>query len=233
MKLASLAACGAAACLFAPAAYGAEPVTNSPTAAPAAQPAPTPPSPAAAQEAVKPCCLIPAGTMVTVAIAEPLSAKRSVAGDSFKLKLTAPIVINGVTVVPAGLMGVGEVIDARPGAMGGSPGKLILAARYLDDNGVRVPLQSLKLGGSGADNTGSAVMASALVSPLLILAVKGGDLAYPEGTPASAKVAADVQITPPPAAQTAPAAGSPGAPPPPAAPAPTTDNPTASKGSTP
>jgi len=182
-------------------------------------------------EAAKPCCVISAGTLVSLEIGQTLSTKGSQTGDTFKLRLTAPIVINGVTVAPVGAAGVGEVIDSRPGAMGGGPGKLILAARYLDVDGVRIPLQSLKLGGSGADNTGSAVMAAALVSPLLMLAVKGGDLTYPEGMPARAKVASDVQIPPTAAAQPDPSTGAPQAPPP-AAPAPNDSSP-ASKGSTP
>ncbi len=159
---------------------------------PASAPPPAESTPAGSTVAAPPCCVVPKGTVITIEIAEPLSAKKSTPGDNFKLRLAEPIVINGVTAVPAGAMGMGEVIDARPPAMGGSPGKLILAARYLEVGGVHLPLQSFKLGGSGDDNTGSAVWASAIVSPLLILAVKGGDVIYPIGTRATAKVAADV-----------------------------------------
>ena len=90
-----------------------------------------------------------------------------------------------------------EVIDARPAGFGGKPGKLVIAARYVDYAGHRIILHAMMLGGSGQNN-GTASLAMGLATGFLPgMIVQGGDLAYPAGTTTSAKVGADVTLPPP------------------------------------
>ena len=139
-----------------------------------------------------PCCRVQAGTVVALALVDDLSSKTQKPGDRFRLRLAAPITVDGHTVVAAGAAGVGEVIDAAPGGMGGRGGKLVLAARYLESNGQRLPLQSFKVGvGGGKDYSTESLITSEVVGPFA-LAVHGGNVDWPAGTPATAKLSADV-----------------------------------------
>ena len=144
---------------------------------------------------------IPAGTLLVVELTEPLSSTSSKAGDHFGLRLAEPIEIGGAVVVPAGVMGQGEVIDAKPAGIGGRPGRLVLAARFLESGGQHLNLQSFKLGGGGRDNSSLAVGATIAVG-LVGALVPGGGVEYPAGTRATAKIASDVTAPPsaPPAA---------------------------------
>jgi hypothetical protein len=157
---------------------------------------PTPPSLPAPGAALPPsCCVIPAGTVVVVELTEALSDRKAMSGDRFGLRLAEPIMIDGVVVVPAGVMGQGEVIDAKPPGFGGRPGRLVLAARYLESGQLRLGLQSFKLGGSGRDNSNVVVgveMTIGIVGGL----ITGGELEYPVGARASAKVSTSVATAP-------------------------------------
>ena len=113
-----------------------------PAAAPIAQPSA---QPAAAGN------VIPAGTTVLVEIVDTLKASTSKQSQLFRLRLAEPIVADGKTLVPAGADGGGEVIDAKGPGLGGRPAVLILAARYLVSNGVRIPLGHLRYGSTGKD----------------------------------------------------------------------------------
>jgi hypothetical protein len=144
--------------------------------------------------------IIPAGTIVTLELTEALSASHAQSGDHFGLRLAEPIMIDGDVVVPAGVTGQGEVIDAKPAGIGGRPGRLILAARYLENGDLRLKLQSFKIGGAGGrDNSGLAVGATIAIGIVGAL-VPGGGVEYPPGARATAKISSDVTIPPGPPA---------------------------------
>ena len=157
-------------------------------------------SPLAAQA----CCQIASGTPVSLELLEPVGSKDRRRGDTFEFKLASPLIIDGVSVVPAGVHGFGEVVDAARGGIAGRPAKLILAARYLIFQGRHIPLHGLRLSGAGADKASTAILVSAAISPILSLAVSGGDVQFPAGTRATAKTTGDVTITLPPPATPAP-----------------------------
>ena len=146
------------------------------------------------------CCRVPAGTMVQVELADGVSTKTQKAGDSFTLQLAQPLIVNGQIVLRAGARGLGQVIDAAKPGMGGKPAKLVLAGRYLiGPRGVQAPLQALQLSGAGQNNS-MAAQAAGLggigFMPLgfVGLAVRGGDVTFPRGTLATARIAADVTL---------------------------------------
>lgn len=184
------------------------------TSAAAAQPAAPPTSPPApAQSSPQPSAPGPlkhvaAGSPVTIEITDLLSSNGSKPGAPFALRLAEPLIVDGTVVLPAGLTGAGEVVDAQHGGFGGAAGKLVLAARYVTFGDRRITLRALKFAASGESHVGMS-MAATLVSPVGFL-VQGGETIVQPGTRATAKIGEDLDLpalasppqTPP---QTAPA----------------------------
>jgi hypothetical protein len=160
---------------------------------------PAPPRVAAtalAGESASSCCRLAAATPVVIELAEDVNSKRYRRGDTFAIQLGQTIVVDGHALIPAGVTGRGEVVDAAPGGLAGRPGKLILAARFLDYNGVRLPLRGFKLASGGRDN-GALVLALSDIPDvgILSLAISGGNIDYPAGTWAIAKIASDTDLS--------------------------------------
>jgi len=155
-------------------------------------PTPTPGEPAIAAI----CCVIPEGAVVELEVTQTVSTKTSVRGDKFGLRLVQPIVVEGKVLAPAGLTGVGEVVHAAKAGMAGKAAELIVTARYLDDDGVAIPLRGLNIAThskSLSDEATAAVIAVGVIG----LLVKADEAAVPAGTRATAKVATAVTVTPP------------------------------------
>jgi hypothetical protein len=144
---------------------------------------------------------VPAETVVEVELVNPVSTKVQKSGDTFALRLAAPLIVNGEIVLRAGAPGVGDVVESEKPGMGGKAAKLVLAARYLDQRHGRVPLQGLQLSAAGRDNSSAANvvgLTGIAFAPLGLigLAVTGGDVVFPAGTSATAKVADDIVLPP-------------------------------------
>jgi len=167
------------------------PLVTSPP--PAAVPPPAVP-PSVAPAPVGACCHLAAATPVVIELAEEVSTKLQKRGDIFAIRLAEPIVVDGHPLIPAGVTGGGEVVDAAPGGLAGRPGKLILAARYLNYKGVRLPLRAFRLAGTGRDNVLLVDVASEAVG-ILAVAIPGGNVDFPAGTRAVAKVASDTDLS--------------------------------------
>lgn len=58
--------------------------------------------------------VVPAGTVLTVRLAEAVGSKISTAGQSFSATLAEPVAVEGNTVIPAGANAMGTVVDAKP-----------------------------------------------------------------------------------------------------------------------
>lgn len=158
-------------------------------------------SAALAQEVVPPAPLpipesaaavVAAGTVVELELAEPLTSKLNKRGDKFAIRLAEPIRSKAGILIPAGATGVGEVISAAKAGMLGKPGELLLAARYLEYNGERVPLRTFRMGASGKNNA-AVVMAASFVIPLAFV-IPGGDIEMPAGARANAKLTGDLVL---------------------------------------
>ncbi len=185
--------------VFLAALFAAEPVVVAPqpllTNNIAATPiiAPSPP-------AVIDCCVIKALTAVRLAITNPISSNAVAPGQLFALTLSEPILLDGGRSIPAGTPGQGEVVHASRSGMAGKAGELLLAARYLDYQGTRIPLRSMRFGGVGKDQTGTAnaiAIGTAVVAPLagvFALAITGGEVRLPAGALADARISADTRI---------------------------------------
>jgi hypothetical protein len=145
--------------------------------------------------AARNCCLVPAGTTLYLQLVDELSSKRNLRGDTFRIRLSDPIKVDGRIVVPAGTSGRGEVIDVARAGMGGKPGELVLAARYLTLGDRQIPLRGFKLGGHGVNN-GAEAQTAILLFGAVGLAMKGGDMELSVGAEASAKIAKDIELLP-------------------------------------
>ena len=144
--------------------------------------------------AARRCCRVPAGTVMMVELAEPVSTKTHKTGDTFAIRLAEPVVVQGQVVLQAGTMGVGEVTDASRSGFGGKGGKLVLSVRSLKGpGGSDLPLKGLQLAGVGKGHAGAATALGAAGIAFLPLgvvgiALHGGDVTIPAGTQATAKL---------------------------------------------
>lgn len=191
-------------------------------ASPLTGPGPAAPSPAAttapgsAVPAAMPASVdasarsIPADTEVLLETAQPLSSATAKRGDAFALRLAEPLLVNGATVLPAGATCHGEIIHAERSRGGGKPGELLLAARYIEHEGRRIPLRGFRLSGAGKEKTGAALGTAMVVGPLAMF-VRGGQIEIPVGSRAQARIVQAVDLSAPvaPAAPVASAAATP------------------------
>jgi hypothetical protein len=168
------------------------------TAAPTA-PAPQAPTPVAATPHK-----VAVDTLIVIEFAQPVSTAVQKRGDMFAIRLGQPIMLDGQVLVPAGIPGEGQVVDSGKSGLGGKPAKLVLAARYLDWNGQRLPLHGFSWARTGADRQTEAInLAMVPYAGMLSFLVRGGEIEIPVGTPAQAKLGTDIL---PPSPSPAPAA---------------------------
>ncbi len=152
------------------------------------------PALAAKPRPAAPCCRVPAGAVVQVELAQEVGTRTQKAGDTFALRLAAPLIVNGRVVLPAGAPGVGQVVQASGPGMGGKAAKLVLSAQYVMQGHRRLALQSLQLSAVGKGNVAIAQaigISGIVLGPIgfVGMAVRGGDVYFPEGTRAEAKLA--------------------------------------------
>jgi len=150
----------------------------------AATPVQTPPS-----DGVR----LPADTMVRIALVDDVNSKDRTRGDKFAIRLAKPIIVDGKMVAPAGAVGMGEVVYAERGGGGGSPGKLVLAARYIDVAGVRLRLKAFQLAAGGESDFREMQVAAEFIGPAVMF-INGHNVEYPSDTRATAKIAEDVVL---------------------------------------
>lgn len=153
--------------------------------------------PEAAPEPAPAPLLLPKTTPLTIVIDAELGSKISAAGQKFPIRLARPVTVDGVEVLPAGIIGEGEVVHAKKAGMAGAAGELVLAARYLEHDGRRIELRSFRFYDAGdetlskgQDNTGVSNVTTALAGPIGFL-IGGGNTNVLPGTLASAKTRND------------------------------------------
>jgi len=137
--------------------------------------------------------LFAAGTPVELEILTPINSSQHKRGDKFDLRLSSPLARDGAICVPAGTTGAGEVVHAMPARGGGKPGELLLAGRYLDFTGQRIPLRGMKAAATGDANYGAALGASFAIGPFAMF-IRGREIEIPAGTRVTAKLAQDLVL---------------------------------------
>lgn len=147
------------------------------------------------------CCHVPAGAVVKVELVNQVSSAVQKRGDTFPIRLAAPLIVDGRIVLRAGTPGQGEVIDSTPPGLGGKPAKMVLAASYLNSRRGRVQLDAMQLARPGQDNSTTSHMlgiSGIAFAPLGLagIVLQGGQVVFEPGTVASAKVASNITLPP-------------------------------------
>ncbi len=149
---------------------------------------------AGAQDADSRVTLI-ADTPVVIEIVDPVSSATAVNDRMFAIRLAADVQQDGVTVIPAGTPGEGQVVHAAKSGGLGKAGELILAARRIDCAGIAVPLRGMRLTATGAARGDEALAANVIV-PFAGLLVRGGNREVAAGHRATARIASAITIMP-------------------------------------
>jgi hypothetical protein len=108
----------------------ATPEPSQPPAKKQAAQKPLPPKPAVAQPII-----VPAGTSIAVRTTNALSSESSKAGETFEASLAQPVVVGGVTVLPAGATATGKIVKAASAGRMKGEGVLSLALTSLTVKG--------------------------------------------------------------------------------------------------
>jgi hypothetical protein len=145
------------------------------------------------------------GTPVALKLAESISTKEKLAkiNDRVRLEVVEPVLVDGVVVIPAGSLGVGELTDVRNKGMWGKSGRIVGRVLNVNVNG-RTIRMSGTFDSKGGSGTAAAVGVSAIVFLPAGFFMTGKSAAMPVGTIVKAFVDEDIALTGMPAA--APAA---------------------------
>jgi hypothetical protein len=166
----------------------ANPVVAPPAPAPTGSASTTPSAVATAPPAPLPSgardVTVPGGTVVEVVVTDPVSSASAKVGDTFGIKATADVVIDGYVVIAKGAGGQGEVLAVERAGSHGHPGTLGIQVDWVYAlSGDKVRLTSQRKTSEGQNETGvSSTMTIAsylLLGPVGLFAhnwVKGHDI---------------------------------------------------------
>lgn len=158
-------------------ALGAAMLIVSPAAAQDAAPALAPISEQSTANAV-----LRAGTPISLQMMEEITTKKKAAkvGQRFMLEVTAPVEVNGVTVIPAGTPAWGEIVNVRNKGMWGKSGKLDAKLLFARVNGRQIRLTG-SFDDKGVTGTAGVVGAVAFV-PIAGFFLTGTSAVLPKAT---------------------------------------------------
>jgi hypothetical protein len=120
-----------------------------PAATPAAETVPAVPVPA-------PKLVLPKGTMIRLMVTKEVNSRDNHPGDRFVLRVDEAVQVQGVTVVPIGAKGWGEIIASDTAGGIGKSGKINAHLLYVEANGQHVDLDGQRQS-SGSGGTGNVV----------------------------------------------------------------------------
>jgi hypothetical protein len=85
---------------------------------------------------------VPAGTPLTIRLRSAISSDRASPGDPFEAVLDEPILVNGQTIISAGAVVQGKVLQAQAADYPHSSGYLRLTLTSIIDRGKPLPLET-------------------------------------------------------------------------------------------
>ncbi|MEA3064433.1 MAG: hypothetical protein QOJ27_872 [Sphingomonadales bacterium] len=114
--------------------------------------------------------MLPANSEVVVAINETVTSGTHRMGEKVFFTVAQDVKVDGQTVIPQGTRAVGQITRRTGKGSFGKSGKMDLAFRYIDLNGMQIPVEGLHhQEGSGATAaTIGAVVAAGVVGGLLV-----------------------------------------------------------------
>ena len=164
------------------------PASPVPVAAPAAPVAAPIAAPATANAVLR------AGTPITLRLMEEITTKGKAArvGQRIRMEVAAPVVVNSVTVIPAGSPAEAEITSVRNKGMWGKSGKLEARALFTRVNGRQIRLSG-PFDDKGVTGTAGVVGAIALV-PIAGFFISGTSAVLPMGGEVPAFIDEDVVL---------------------------------------
>jgi len=178
-----LIACGLLAAPTSLLAQSVVPAVAAPTVAPIAAPVTT-------------NAILRTGTEVPLRLSEELTTKgkKLRIGSRFRLETSAPVVVQGVTVIPSGSPAVGEITDVRNKGGWGKSGHLAARVLYVTVNG-----RQIRLTGSFDDKGVAGGVGAVAVSAIVFLPagffMTGTSARVPVGAAVKGFVDEDVQLS--------------------------------------
>lgn len=136
-----------------------------------------------------------AGTPVALRLMEEITTKKKAArvGQRFMMETAEPVVVNSVTVIPAGTPAWGEITGVRNKGMWGKSGKLDARVLYLRINGRQIRLTGT-FDDKGVTGTAGVVGAIALV-PIAGFFMTGTSAVLPKGGTVGGFIDEDVVLS--------------------------------------
>lgn len=146
--------------------------------------------------------VVRAGTPVAIRFAETITTKDKQAriNDRVRLEVAEPVVVNGVTVIPAGSPAVGELTEVKNKGMWGKAGRLVGRVLSINVNG-RTIRTSGTFDTKGGSGTVAAVGVAAVVFAPAGFFMTGKSAEIPAGTVVRAFLDEDVPFAVMPAQQ--------------------------------
>ena len=136
--------------------------------------------------------IVPAGTVIDLVTTNAVSSKKSVKGDLLYLKVTAPVLIDGVTAIAAGTVVVAQLSDARERGAFGKSGKLDVKLLYAELPGGSLRVSgTLEARGKGDAGDGVATAAAFLFLPFV---ATGRSAEIPAGSEVSGRLDRDLWV---------------------------------------
>lgn len=159
-------------------------------------PAVAPPTVAPIAAPVTGNAILRTGTEVPLRLSEELTTqgKKLRIGHRFRLETSAPVVVQGVTVIPAGSPAMGEITDVRNKGGGGKSGRLAARVLYVTVNGRQIRLTGA-FDDKGVAGGVGAVAVSAIVFLPAGFFMTGTSARVPVGAPVKGFVDEDVQLS--------------------------------------
>ncbi|WP_324750297.1 hypothetical protein SH591_02005 [Sphingomonas sp. LY54] len=136
------------------------------------------------------------GTEVALRLSEELTTqgKKLRVGNRFRMEIAEPVIVQGMTVIPAGSPAVGEITDVRNKGMWGKSGRLVARLLYVTVNG-----RQIRLTGAFDDKGIAGGIGAVAVSAVVFLPagffMTGTSAKVPMGTVVKGFVDEDVPLT--------------------------------------
>ena len=136
------------------------------------------------------------GTEVALRLSEELTTqgKKLRVGNRFRLEMSEPVIVQGLTVIPAGSPAVGEITDVRNKGMWGKSGRLVARLLYVTVNGRQIRLTGA-FDDKGVAGGVGAVAVSAVVFLPAGFFMTGTSATVPMGTVIKGFIDEDVPLT--------------------------------------
>jgi hypothetical protein len=120
--------------------------------------------------------VIPAGTVITVRLNQPVGSKTSKQGDRFEAVVAEPVAIDGKTVIPAGAPAAGIVTEAHAAGRfkGGATLNVVLDRLMVNGQGYKIDTAAMTQESKGKGKRTATMIGGGTAGGALIGGLAGG-----------------------------------------------------------